>query len=114
MAFRGETVDQNPKHVLGGSRCYNFGFKPVLIAETKDRVLLELSRDSKFSVCVGRAVIFSKLAGIFAGAGKPNVWCWKKTNITGSDGFTARIQNRVFVFVQWGSQTCGGRNERTT
>ena len=86
----------------------------VLIVETKDRVLLELSRDSKFSMCVSRVVVFSKLAGCFANAGKPNVSCWKKTNIAGSDGFTARIQSPTFVFVQWGSQACGGRYERTT
>ena len=114
MAFRGEAANQNTEHVLRGSRCCSLGLKPVPIAETKDRVLLEMGWDSKFSVGVCRVAAFSKLADSFASAGKPNVWGWKKTNITSSDGFTARIQCPAFVFVQWGGQTCGGRDKRTT
>ena len=80
----------------------------------KDKVLLELGWNSKFSTCVSRVVVFSKLADSFASAGKSNVWRWKKTDIACRDGFAARIQCPAFVFVQWGGQTCGGRDERTT
>ena len=99
MAFRGEAVDQNIEHALGRSRCYSLRFKPVLIAELKDTVLLEISWDGKFSMGTCRVAAFVGLAKRFASAGKPDVWSRKKTNIARSDGFTAGIKNPVFAFV---------------